>query len=162
MNLLETKYFIKLSITFVKHSDTFLLFSHRDRTNFRNGKPIRTYRLFENDYIFQAQTLAQMNAKLEAEILNVREDLFSQIAEMKSSKDENEKLILEFHKEKVVFLIFLKFKLYLQLNNLKAAGMDITDVESKMQAEIDEWRTDRNQLHNALEKETQTQLILSF
>ena len=31
--------------------------------------------------------------------------------------------------------------------------MDITDVESKMQAEIDEWRTDRNQLHNALEKE---------
>ena len=49
----------------------------------------------------KAQTLAQMNAKLEAEILNVREDLFSQIAEMKSSKDENEKLILEFHKEKV-------------------------------------------------------------
>ena len=44
-----------------------------------------------------------MNAKLEAEILNVREDLFSQIAEMKSSKDENEKLILEFHKEKVKF-----------------------------------------------------------
>ena len=42
-----------------------------------------------------------MNAKLEAEILNVREDLFSQIAEIKSSKDENEKLILEFHKEKV-------------------------------------------------------------
>ena len=102
-----------------------------------------------------------MNAKLEAEILNVREDLFSQIAEMKSSKDENEKLILEFHKEKVVFLIFQKFKLYSQLNNLKAAGMDITDVESKMQAEIDEWRTDRNQLHNALEKETQTQLIFS-
>ena len=48
-----------------------------------------------------------MNAKLEAEILNVREDLISQIAEMKSSKDENEKLILEFHKEKVFFgLIF--------------------------------------------------------
>ena len=43
-----------------------------------------------------------MNAKLEAEILNVREDLFSQIAEIKSSKDENEKLILEFHKEKVI------------------------------------------------------------
>ena len=47
-----------------------------------------------------------MNAKLEAEILNVREDLFSQIAEMKSSKDENEKLILEFHKEKVKIQIF--------------------------------------------------------
>ena len=42
-----------------------------------------------------------MNAKLEAEILNVREDLFNQISTMKSSKDENDKLILEIHKEKV-------------------------------------------------------------
>ena len=49
----------------------------------------------------KAQTLAQMNAKLEAEILNVREDLFNQISTMKSSKDENDKLILEIHKEKV-------------------------------------------------------------
>ena len=44
-----------------------------------------------------------MNAKLEAEILNVREDLFNQISTMKSSKDENDKLILEIHKEKVNF-----------------------------------------------------------
>ena len=49
----------------------------------------------------KAQTLAQMNAKLEAEILNIREDLFNQISTMKSSKDENDKLILEIHKEKV-------------------------------------------------------------
>ena len=42
-----------------------------------------------------------MNAKLEAEILNIREDLFNQISTMKSSKDENDKLILEIHKEKV-------------------------------------------------------------
>ena len=51
----------------------------------------------------KAQTLAQMNAKLEAEILNIREDLFNQISTMKSSKDENDKLILEIHKEKVIF-----------------------------------------------------------
>ena len=50
-----------------------------------------------------------MNAKLEAEILNVREDLFSQISEMKSSKDENEKLILEFHKEKVPLFAQIQF-----------------------------------------------------
>merc|ERR1711935_125983 len=92
----------------------------------------------------KAQTLAQMNAKLEAEILNVREDLFSQIAEMKSSKDENEKLILEFHKEK--------------LNNLKSAGFDITGVEAKMQKEIDEWQTDRNSLHVAHEKAKRLEL----
>ena len=54
----------------------------------------------------KAQTLAQMNAKLEAEILNVREDLFNQISTMKSSKDENDKLILEIHKEKVELSIF--------------------------------------------------------
>ena len=55
----------------------------------------------------KAQTLAQMNAKLEAEILNIREDLFNQISTMKSSKDENDKLILEIHKEKVnsIFLL---------------------------------------------------------
>ena len=50
-----------------------------------------------------------MNAKLEAEILNVREDLFNQISTMKSSKDENDKLILEIHKEKVNSEIFISF-----------------------------------------------------
>ena len=49
-----------------------------------------------------------MNAKLEAEILNIREDLFNQISTMKSSKDENDKLILEIHKEKVTTKKFLK------------------------------------------------------
>ena len=42
-----------------------------------------------------------MNAKLEAEILNIREDLFTQTANIKINKEENEKLILELHKEKV-------------------------------------------------------------
>ena len=121
----------------------------------------------------KAQTLAQMNAKLEAEILNVREDLFSQIAEMKSSKDENEKLILEFHKEKVnsTQLLFEQyFRLFdfdknsffyffqIQLNNLKSAGFDITGVEAKMQKEIDEWQTDRNSLHVAHEKAKRLEL----
>ena len=45
-----------------------------------------------------------------------------------------------------------------QLNNLKSAGIDITDVEAKMQAEIDEWRTDRNELHRAHEKAKRLEL----
>ena len=42
-----------------------------------------------------------MNAKLEAEILNIREDLFNQSASITINKEENEKLILELHKSKV-------------------------------------------------------------
>lgn len=86
----------------------------------------------------KAQTLAQMNAKLEAEILNIREDLFNQISTMKSSKDENDKLILEIHKEK--------------LGSLKQAGLDTTEVEQNLDKELDEWRTDRQKLHSAQEK----------
>ena len=59
--------------------------------------------MLKSQLCHKAQTLAQMNAKLEAEILNIREDLFNQISTMKSSKDENDKLILEIHKEKVIF-----------------------------------------------------------
>ena len=48
--------------------------------------------------------------------------------------------------------------IFVQLNNLKSAGIDITDVEAKMQAEIDEWQTDRNELHRAREKAKRLEL----
>ena len=42
-----------------------------------------------------------MNAKLEAEIVNLRTELFSQTAESKTHKEEAEKLVLQLHQEQV-------------------------------------------------------------
>jgi hypothetical protein len=51
----------------------------------------------------KAQTLAQMNAKLEAEIVNLKTELFSQAAEEKTKKDESENLLLQLHEAKVKY-----------------------------------------------------------
>ena len=49
----------------------------------------------------KAQTLAQMNAKLEAEIVNLRTELFNQTAKSRTHTDEAEKLVLQLHQEQV-------------------------------------------------------------
>ena len=49
----------------------------------------------------KAQTLAQMNAKLEAEIVNLRTELFTTSATAITHKEEAEKLVLQLHQEKV-------------------------------------------------------------
>ena len=45
----------------------------------------------------KAQTLAQMNCKLEAEVVNLQTDYFSSSSKTKTDSDENEKLVLQLH-----------------------------------------------------------------
>ena len=50
-----------------------------------------------------------MNAKLEAEIVNLRTELFTQTAQSKTSDDESEKLVLQLHREQVYHFIIRLF-----------------------------------------------------
>ena len=53
----------------------------------------------------KAQTLAQMNCKLEAEVVNLQTDYFSSSAKTKTENEENEKLVLQLHEAQVKILI---------------------------------------------------------
>jgi len=49
----------------------------------------------------KAQTLAQMNCKLEAEVVNLQTDYFTSSSKTKTENEENEKLVLQLHEAQV-------------------------------------------------------------
>ena len=49
----------------------------------------------------KAQTLAQMNCKLEAEVVNLQTDYFTSSSKSKTENEENEKLVLQLHEAQV-------------------------------------------------------------
>lgn len=83
----------------------------------------------------KAQTLAQMNCKLEAEVVNLQTDYFTSSSKSKTENEENEKLVLQLHEA--------------QLKNAKSEGLPVDELHAKISSELEEWKIDRQALNRA-------------
>lgn len=83
----------------------------------------------------KAQTLAQMNCKLEAEVVNLQTEYFTSSSKTKTENQENEKLVLQLHEA--------------QLKNAKNEGLPVDKLHAKISSELEEWKIDRATLNRA-------------